>query len=74
MSKPSNRPTCATCPFWFRMYKDMDDGQCRKNAPTGSPFQSAYASTWCGDHPDFQDWLNKRSEAELDERAGALPS
>lgn len=71
----SDRPTCATCPFWRRPLEHTY-GECRRfppqsvtagrrgdNSPLGyTDFDSprVMAEDWCGEHPDFPAWLAAR--------------
>lgn len=67
----SDRPTCETCAFWFRMLKDDERGDCRAHAPTADITDEDTLNTilpetefheGCGDHHDFQRWLTKKQE------------
>lgn len=54
----TERPTCATCPYFWQQYTDGRDGFCRLN-----PGQTvAYSDGWCGSHPQFPAYLASRAD------------
>lgn len=64
------RPTCETCAYWH-IYEDQKIlGNCKRNAPKpvewpegldGGGYGTCWPETtdddWCGEHPDFPDYL-----------------
>lgn len=63
-----NRPACETCPFWKGPpnlnYDSM--GTCRRYPPKPSGrMPSTDKSDWCGEHPDFKQWLIRASIQSL---------
>lgn len=55
------RPTCATCPFYFKgkpFDKSIFDGGCRFNPPlSGGGFPPTLGKDWCGRHPGVVAYL-----------------
>lgn len=63
------RPTCKTCPYWFDEARaDHSAGDCRRHAPRPSPawpnsttdpahWPEVYDDAWCGEHPDFLEYI-----------------
>jgi hypothetical protein len=71
MNETTNkRPTCKTCPFWYRHGPGIEE--CRRNPPAFSPeadkyqnrFPDTTADAWCGEHPDMTAWLAARPTTE----------
>jgi len=63
---PTERPTCATCPYWAGP-EDAHGGlgSCRPRSPRhlGSQcddFAIVSSIEWCGDHPDFPAYIASR--------------
>lgn len=61
-----DRPTCATCPYWFLTCEgDRQSlehgatvhGSCRRHAPCGRVDAIVVSSYWCGEHPNFNAFL-----------------
>jgi hypothetical protein len=71
-------PTCKTCPYWHLMdWNDFDFtwGLCVIRAPATiakddyqderppSIWPGTLADDFCGEHPDFQAWTKRKTEA-----------
>ena len=62
LAAPTERPTCATCPYWHKTRSkqqawEVDLGQCRHRS---SHVTEKQANEWCGDHPAFPAWIASR--------------
>ena len=62
---PTERPTCATCPYWNSPQGADGRWPCRRHAPRhiGSQcddFAITAAEEWCGDHPAFPAYIASR--------------
>ena len=68
---PTERPTCATCPYWSDyagiLPADQTDnmGQCRRRAPkyepdTADDWDDTNRDDFCGDHPAFPAYIASR--------------
>ena len=63
----SQRPTCGTCPYWNESVPRKGTGVCQRHAPlllAKHECESDWAFTgnseWCGEHPDFQAYIDSR--------------
>ena len=60
----SERPTCKTCAYWCQG-NQIVVGTCRKDTPmhdedAGSVFPQTHKNDWCGQHPQFAEWLESQ--------------
>jgi hypothetical protein len=61
----AERPTCGTCPYFDRW--NATEGECRRHAPNfvsrndleTDDWGAVDLVDWCGDHPDFDDYIRE---------------
>lgn len=65
------QPTCVTCPHWSGDPEaTSNQGHCLLNPPqvvviddeARSLWPRVYPDEWCGQHPDFAEWLKASKE------------
>lgn len=59
------KPTCKTCPYY-----EKRGTTCHKNMPCitadegreYTSFPDVHDDEWCGEHPDFQKWIEQETK------------
>lgn len=65
------RPTCESCPYWDRVDEGDEHGWCHRYPPVIDPDDPdevispfVVRRRWCGEHPDFPDYLEELRSAQ----------
>jgi hypothetical protein len=71
-----DKPTCKTCPYFWREHPDDEIGECRRRAPRyllaldgtdcDNNWARVYQHQWCGEHPMFDTWIKSKAVHEFD--------
>jgi len=75
----TERPMCKTCPYWFEGVEYIEEsleGYCQRPPPivldrpvpigTHSCWPNSMEDDWCGEHPDFAEWIDENRQPKQD--------